>query len=141
MIEWLGISHLFELSGMEAIAGFLTPLAVFAAFFVAQFVLPARRVPGYVIVDVATGEPRSYRLNGILVFVIAIAVWWFEVGGLDRDWFYRSSVYAVAGGTVFSAIIATWAFLSQPKGHEKNCLWLGGMEGRWSTGCSAIGST
>ena len=117
MIEWLGISHLFELSGMEAIAGFLTPLAVFAAFFVAQFVLPARRVPGYVV-DVATGEPRSYRLNGILVFVIAIVVWWFEVGGLDRDWFYRSSVYAVAGGTVFSAIIATWAFLSQPKGHE-----------------------
>ena len=33
MIEWLGISHLFELSGMEAIAGFFTPLAVFAVFF------------------------------------------------------------------------------------------------------------
>ena len=73
MIEWLGISHLFELSGVEAIAGFFTPLAVFAAFFVAQFVLPARRVPGYVI-DAATGEPRDYRLNGLLVFLIAIAV-------------------------------------------------------------------
>ena len=119
MTEWLGISHLFELSGMEAIVGFFTPLAIFAVFFVAQFVLPARRVPGYVI-DATTGEPRSYRLNGILVFVLALAVWWFEVGGLPRDWFYRSSVYAVAGGTVFSAIIATWAFLSQPQGHEKN---------------------
>ena len=119
MIEWLGISHLFELSGMEAIAGFLTPLAVFAAFFVAQFILPARRVPGYVI-DAATGEPRSYRLNGMLVFLIAIAVWWFEVGGLDRDWFYRATIPAVVGGTVFSAVIATVAFLSQPQGHEKN---------------------
>ena len=119
MIEWLGISHLFELSGVEAIAGFLTPLAVFAAFFVAQFVLPARRVPGYVI-DAATGEPRSYRLNGMLVFLIAIAVWWFEVGGLERDWFYRATIPAVIGGTVFSGIIATVAFLSQPQGHEKN---------------------
>ena len=68
MIEWLGISHLFELSAMEAVAAFFTPLAVFAAFWVAQFVLPARRVPGYVI-DPASGEPRDYRLNGLLVFV------------------------------------------------------------------------
>ena len=63
MIEWLGIEHLFELSGMEAVAGFFTPLAVFAAFFLAQVILPGRRIPGYVI-DENTGEPRSYRLNG-----------------------------------------------------------------------------
>jgi len=119
VIEWLGISHLFELSGTEAIAGFFTPLAVFIAFFVAQFVLPARRVPGYVI-DAATGEPRDYRLNGLLVFAVALALWAIAPFGFERDWFYRSSVYAVAGGTVFSAIIATWAFLSQPQGHEKN---------------------
>ena len=119
MIEWLGISHLFELSGTETIAGFFTPLAVFVVFFLAQLIFPARRVPGYVVDD-ATGEPRSYRLNGMLVFLIAIAVWWFEVGGLDRDWFYRATIPAVIGGTVFSAVIATVAFLSQPQGHEKN---------------------
>ena len=49
MIEWLGIEHLFELSGAEAIAGFFTPLAIFAVFALAQIILPARRVPGYVI--------------------------------------------------------------------------------------------
>ena len=49
MIEWLGIEHLFELSGAEAIAGFFTPLAIFAAFLLAQFILPGRKVPGYVI--------------------------------------------------------------------------------------------
>ena len=64
MIEWLGIEHLFELSGAEAIAGFFTPLAVFAVFALAQLILPARRVPGYVI-NPETGEPRNYRLNGI----------------------------------------------------------------------------
>ena len=98
MIEWLGISHLFELSGMEAIAGFLTPLAIFAVFFLAQLILPGRRVTGYVV-DGKTGEPRSYRLNGLLVFAIAVAVWYSELL-MPRDWFYRSTVYAVAGGTV-----------------------------------------
>ena len=67
MLEWLGIDHLFELSRTEAIAGVFTPLAIFAVFFLAHLILPARRVPGYVI-NPGTGKPRTYRLNGILVF-------------------------------------------------------------------------
>lgn len=46
MIEWLGVSHLFELTGTEALLGFLTPLIIFIVFFLAQLILPARRVPG-----------------------------------------------------------------------------------------------
>ena len=59
-----------------------------AAFLIA---LPARRVTGYVR-DGDTGEPRSYRLNGLLVFVIVELVWAFELTGLPRDWFYRSTL-------------------------------------------------
>ena len=121
MIEWLGIGHLFELSRSEAIAGFFTPLVVFAAFFLAQIILPARRVPGYVI-NPETGAPRNYRLNGLLVFVIALVVWAFELTGMPRDWFYRSSMYAVAGGTVFTTIFAIIAVYSQPEGKIKNPL-------------------
>ena len=129
MIEWLGIEHLVELSRTEAIAGFFTPLAVFAAFFLAQIILPARRVPGYVI-NPDTGQPRQYRLNGLLVFVIAILVWAFafEPIGISRDWFYRSSIYAVAGGTVFTTIFAIIAVFSQPQGKNRNpiaALWTG----------------
>ena len=40
MIDWLGIDHLVELSGTEAILGFLTPLFIFVAFFLAQVLLP-----------------------------------------------------------------------------------------------------
>ena len=119
MIEWLGIEHLLDLSPTEAIVGFFTPLVIFAVFFAAQVILPARRVPGYVI-NPETGKPSNYRLNGLLVFVIAIVVWATEVTGMPRDWFYRSSIYAVAGGTVFSAIIALVAMLSQPQGEIKN---------------------
>ena len=119
MADWLGIDHLFELSGPEVIWGFLTPLFVFLAFFVVQFILPGRRVPGYVI-DKETGEPRTYRLNGLLVFVIAQIVWVFEIGGLPRDWFYRSSAYAVAGGTVLTVIGTVIVVFSQPEGEVKN---------------------
>ena len=127
MIEWLGIEHLFELSRTEAVAGFLTPLAIFAVFCLAQVILPGRRVPGYVI-NPETGEPRNYRLNGILVYVIALIVWAFELTGMPRDWFYRSSVYAVAGGTFFTAVFAVLAVFSQPAGGTKHPvaeLWTG----------------
>ena len=119
MIDWLGIEHLFELSRAEAIVAFFSPLAIFAVFFVAQVVLPARRVPGYVI-NPATGEPRNYRLNGLLVFAIALIVWATEVTGMPRDWFYRASVYAVAGGTVFATIFTVIAVYTQPKREERN---------------------
>ena len=133
MIEWLGIDHLFELSGMEAVAGFFTPLVIFAVFLVAQLILPARRVPGYVI-DQQTGEPRQYRLNGLLVFLIALAAWAIapEFTDFERDWFYRSTIYAVVGGTVFTAIFAAVAVLTQPKTEPMNVLaelWFGRVQG------------
>ena len=130
MFDWLGIDHLVELSGAEAIAGFLTPLAVFAAFFLAQVILPARRVPGYVI-NPETGAPRDYRLNGILVFALALIVWFFELTGMPRDWFYRSSLYAVAGGTVTTAIFAVLAVVGRPRTTGKNFiaeLWTGRVQ-------------
>ena len=127
MIDWLGIDHLFELSRTEAIAGFFTPLAIFAVFFLAQFILPGKRVPGYVI-NPETGQPRNYRLNGLLVFVIAEIVWALELTGMPRDWFYLSSIYAVAGGTVFTTIMTIIGVFSQPQGKFKNpllALWFG----------------
>ena len=121
MIEWLGIGHLLELSRTEAIAGFFTPLVIFAVFFLAQLILPGKRVPGYVI-NPQTGKPRNYRLNGIVVFAVALIVWAFELTGMPREWFYRSSIYAVVGGTVFTTIFAIIAVFSQPQGKIKNPL-------------------
>ena len=125
--HWLSIDHLLQLSETEAIAGFFTPLAIFAVFFVLQLVLPGRWVPGYVV-NPETGEPRKYRLNGILVFVIAVVVWAFELTGMPREWFYRSSIYAVVGGTVFAAILTVIAVYSQPRTKQSSFigdLWLG----------------
>ena len=82
---------------------------------------------GYVI-NPETGEPRNYRLNGILVFAIAVIVWGFELTGMSRDWFYRSTLYAVAGGTVLAFIFSLLAVYSRPPGKIKNpllALWEG----------------
>ena len=73
MIEGLWIGHVFELSPTEAIAGFLTTLAIFAAFFVVQFILPGRRVTAYVVDNDSRrygGHPWDYpcglgRRNGL----------------------------------------------------------------------------
>ena len=119
MFDWLGIGHLVELTAGEAVLGFLTPLFVMAAFFVLQMVIPGKRVPGYVI-DAETGQPRSYRLNGLAVFLVAQVLWWFELTGMPRDWFYRSSLYAVAGGTVLAVVMTLIAVFSQPEGDVKN---------------------
>ena len=127
MIEWLGIEHFFELTEIEKLAGFFTPLAIFIVFFLLQVILPGMRVPGYVR-DQETGEPRKYRLNGILVFVIAVLVWAFEATGMPRDWFYRTTLYALAGGTLFSLIFTLIAVYSQPRKEKRNPiadLWIG----------------
>ncbi len=127
MIEWLGIEHFFELTETEKLAGFFTPLAIFIVFFLLQVILPGMRVPGYVR-DKETGEPRKYRLNGILVFVIAVLVWAFEATGMPRDWFFRTTMYALAGGTLFSLIFTFVAVYSQPRKEKRNPiadLWVG----------------
>ncbi len=122
MIEWLGIEHLFDLSTGDKIAGLFTPLVIFIALAIATVVLPGKWVLGYAT-DERTGEPRRYRLNGLLVFVIAILIWGFEViPGLERGWFYRTSLYAVAGGTGFTVLFAAIAVYTQPKTRDRNPL-------------------
>ena len=119
MFDWLGIDHLVELTAAEAVLGFLTPLIVFAAFFVLQMVLPGRHVPGYVI----NRETANLAATGSTVCWCSSwlnCLWWFELTGMPRDWFYRSSLYAVAGGTVLTTIMTIVAVFSQPEGEVEN---------------------
>ena len=119
MLESIGLEHLFDLTATEKILAFFTPLVIFAAFFVAQTILPGRRVTGYVT-NAETGEPRNYKLNGLLVYVIAVIIWATEVTGMPRDWFYRASVWSVFGGTVFATIFALVAMFTSSKREVKS---------------------
>ncbi len=120
VVEWLAIEHLFELSTGEQVAAVFAPLVIFIALSIATVVLPGKWVLGYAK-DEKTGRPRRYRLNGLLVSMIAILIWGFElIPGLEREWFYRTSLYAVAGGTGFAMLFTAIAVYTQPKTRDRN---------------------
>ena len=130
MIDWLGITHLWDLTLTERILGFFTPLITYVAYILVQIILPGRTFSGYVI-NQATGEPRQYRLNGFFVFCIFLAVWWFELTGMPRDWLYRSTIYAVIGGTVFTTIFSILTYLHHRKEHQNKrikAFWTGSVQ-------------
>src|SRR5262245_26768247 len=74
--------------GCSMLTGVLTLLAVDAAVFVLQAVLPARHVEGYALDR--DGRPLHYRLNGLLVFGVVVAAYCAlaALGVIAWDHFY-----------------------------------------------------
>ena len=54
--------------------GFLAPLVIYAVITALHVVLPAREVDGYVI-NPETARPYRYRLNGLVVYALTVALW------------------------------------------------------------------
>jgi len=52
----------------------LIPLAVYAVVLALHLIVPGRWTDGYVK-DEATGEPLRYRLNGLPVLFVTLALW------------------------------------------------------------------
>ncbi len=81
-----------------ALLGFLTPWIVYAYITLLHYLLPARKVIGYVE-DEATGQKLRYRLNGLLVLIVCVLTW-FALGYFDiiaYDWLYTVRWYSLAG--------------------------------------------
>jgi protein-S-isoprenylcysteine O-methyltransferase Ste14 len=95
---------------MTQIAGFFTPWIVYALITFLNYVLPGRRVTGYVRHS-KTGELLKYKLNGILVLIISILLWFLlgYLGWVSYDWLYKIRWYSLAGaftlGLIFSFIM------------------------------------
>ncbi|MXY16508.1 MAG: ergosterol biosynthesis protein [Acidobacteria bacterium] len=98
-----------ELTTLQQVAAFLTPTAIFAILLALHIVIPARRVEGYTRVT-----PHLYRLNGFLVFVAALVIWWLELTGAPLGWLWIAKWHAVAGATVLSVFLAAWMVLRAP---------------------------
>jgi delta14-sterol reductase len=81
--------------------GLLLPLFLYSFVFVLHLVLPARTVDGYVI-DPATARPLRYRLNGLLVFIVTIALYAFAAhrGLIAWDLFWTHRWQMAAGACV-----------------------------------------
>ena len=97
------------LSPWQAVAAFLTPTALFAILLALHIILPARRVEGY-----ARVTPSRYRLNGLAVFICALAIWWFELTGAPLGWLWLAKWHALAGAVALSVVLTVWMVLRAP---------------------------
>jgi Delta14-sterol reductase len=95
---------------ITGIFGFLSPLIIYSLITVMHYFLPARWLTGYVT-HPQSGEKLNYRLNGRLVLICSILIW-FVMGYLELvpyEWLYSVRYYSLAGaisiGLIFSLVI------------------------------------
>lgn len=100
---------------MEAIFGFFSSWVIFAGISAIHFILPARRVTGYVK-KTATDEPLQYRLNGPFVLAVAIGIW--IVLGLSRtlpwDWLWHHRWSGFIGAITLGVLTSIAVVVTAP---------------------------
>ena len=92
---------------MEKAAGFLAPVVIYALIFILSVALPGRWVTGYVT-KANSSQKLRYRLNGLLVFFIMVAIW-FVLGYKDIlpwDWLYVHRWQSLTGAVVFGLLFS-----------------------------------
>jgi delta14-sterol reductase len=118
--------------------GFLWPIVVYAVVLALHLVVPARWTFGYVK-DPSTGEPLRYRLNGLRVLVVALAIWAAACrsGLLPWDLFYTER-WSMAAGACAAGLVFTLAIVLPARPVTKSLiadLYLGRLENpRWGGG-------
>ena len=98
-----------------SIAGFLTPLVIYALITALHWSLPAKRVEGYVT-DPDSGRPLRYRLNGRRVLVSSLVIF-FALGNFQVvpfDWLYRTRWQGLAGACAMGLAFTLWIVLRAP---------------------------
>lgn len=119
------------------LAGFLAPAGVYLVITLLHLIVPARKVAGYVT-DPVTRQPLTYRLNGLAVFAITIALWALAC---SRDWlawdfFWTTRWEGLASACVLGLVFTLGVVLSAPRtgkslladlflGRSENPQWLG----------------
>ena len=118
------------------ILGFFLPWIAFGAILALHVALPARWVDGYVRDD--RGRPLRYRLNGLLVLVVAvaIAVLLVAVHAAPADLLWRHRWAELAGACVAGLLFTAALVLpAPPSGSFVADVYLGRLDNpRWSGG-------
>jgi protein-S-isoprenylcysteine O-methyltransferase Ste14 len=95
--------------------GLLVPLAVYGIILLLHLALPARRVEGYVT-DQRTGQPLSYRLNGLLVLCGVLGLWWLaeRLGPVAWDFLWVHRIEAAVGACALGLVFTAGVVLTAP---------------------------
>ena len=98
------------------LAGFFSAWLIFAVVLVLQLVLPARRIEGYARHE-ETGKRLGYRLNGLRVFVVCVALWFVlgQYGLVPWDWLWQHRWAGAAGGCVLGLLVSAAVVFSAPR--------------------------
>jgi delta14-sterol reductase len=100
---------------MQALLGFITPWIVYFVITALHYLLPAKRVSGYVRSEPG-GELLRYRLNGIWVMLASLLLW-FLLGYFNWvpfDWLYQVRWYSLAGAFTLGILYTLRAVLPHP---------------------------
>jgi delta14-sterol reductase len=90
---------------MEKIMGYLAPVLIMAVIFVLNAFLPGRWVKGYITKPGST-EKMTYHLNGILVFIVMVVLW-FLLGITNTvpfDYLYTYRWHGLVGACILGLI-------------------------------------
>ena len=100
---------------MIQVLGFFTPWIIYALITFLHYFLPGRWVTGYVKHS-ETGELLKYRLNGRLVLITSVILWFLTgyLGLVAYDWLYEIRWYSLAGAFVFGLAFSFWIVLPYP---------------------------
>ncbi|MBT9559590.1 MAG: DUF1295 domain-containing protein [Myxococcales bacterium] len=98
-----------------SVAGFLSPLVVYAIVTALHVLLPAWKVDGYVT-DLKTGQPLRYRLNGLLVYAFTVGLWAAvcSAGWLPWDFLWTTRWEGLAGACVLGLLFTAAVVLPAP---------------------------
>jgi protein-S-isoprenylcysteine O-methyltransferase Ste14 len=99
----------------DVMIGFLSPWLVAAVVLVLHLLVPARWVDGYVR-DEQTGQPLRYRLNGLRVAVVTVALFAAAgyLGFLPWDFFWLHRWEALAGACTLGLVFTFAIVLTAP---------------------------
>jgi len=95
--------------------GFFTPWIIYTIITILHYFLPGKWVKGYVKHE-TTGELLTYRLNGRLVLISSVLLWYFA-GYFDLisyDWLYEIRWFSLAGAVCFGIIFSLLMVLPYP---------------------------
>jgi delta14-sterol reductase len=120
-----------------SLAGFLAPAGVYGLITLLHLILPARTVDGYVV-NPATARPFSYRLNGLAVFAVTIALWALacRLGWMPWEFFWITRWEGLAGACTLGLLFTLGIVFAAPRtgkdliadlflGRWENPQWLG----------------
>jgi delta14-sterol reductase len=95
--------------------GITATLAIYGIVFLLYLVVPGRWVEGYVTDD--RGQRLRYHLNGLYVFVLAIAAWFFicQRGLVEWDFLYQHRYQTLATAFVIGIVFTFAIVLPLPK--------------------------